>query len=75
MYTQCHASELGLSSDLNKDGGLDLQEFSLFVKKPSPIEEWAGTLPLAQMVADALPTLDCPNHDAAYISRMNHMLQ
>jgi hypothetical protein len=51
------------SSDLNKDGGLDLQEFSSLVAMPSPVEEWARSLPLAQIVADAMPRNDCLSNE------------
>ena len=65
-------SELLEFADLNKDGGLDFQEFSLLLAKSTPIEEWAGTLPLAQIVADALPRNDCRNKEQLrYLSRIS----
>jgi hypothetical protein len=39
--------------------GLDFQDFSSLVSTPSPIEEWVRSLPLSQLVADAMPKSDC----------------
>jgi hypothetical protein len=41
--------------DRNKDGRMDMNEFTRAIQAPSPLEEWAGTLPLAQLLVAALP--------------------
>ena len=41
--------------DRNKDGRLDMNEFTRAMQAPSPLEEWARSLPLAQLLVDALP--------------------
>jgi hypothetical protein len=43
------------SLDRNGDGILDLSEFKQAVKTPSALEEWAQSLPLAQLLVDAIP--------------------
>ena len=50
--------EIFMSRGLNIDAGLDFQEFFSFVNTPSPVEEWVRSLPLSQLVADAMPTED-----------------
>jgi hypothetical protein len=47
-------NEIIESSDLNANG-LDLEGFKSLVAKPSPIDEWVRTLPLIQLVSDAMP--------------------
>ncbi len=51
------------AADLNKNGGLDFHEFWTLVGMPSPIEEWVRSLPLAQLVADAMPRIDGKRED------------
>jgi hypothetical protein len=41
--------------DRNKDGLMDMNEFTQAIQAPTPLEEWARSLPLAQLLADALP--------------------
>lgn len=45
------------------DVGIDFQEFLSLVGTPSPIEEWVKELPLTQLVADAMPCIDCLKTD------------
>jgi hypothetical protein len=49
------ATQLTKTMDLNDDGGLDFQEFLNVVALPTPIELWARALPIAELVAAALP--------------------
>lgn len=51
------------AADLNKNGGLDFDEFWTLVGMPSPIEEWVRALPLAQLVADAMPRIGGKRED------------
>ena len=41
--------------DRNKDGLMDLKEFTQAIQAPTPVEDWVRTLPLAQLLVDALP--------------------
>jgi hypothetical protein len=41
--------------DRNQDGFINMNEFAQAIQAPCPREEWARTLPLAQLLADALP--------------------
>ena len=50
--------EILKSRGLNDVERLDLQEFMSIVSIPSPIEEWVRSLPLCQLVADAMPKND-----------------
>ena len=50
--------ELLKSSDMNDDGGLDFDEFSLLVGRSSPGLDFARALPLAELVWDGLPRMD-----------------
>ena len=43
------------SLDLNGNGALDLQEFRRCISHTSELEHWAGTLPLAQLLASCFP--------------------
>jgi hypothetical protein len=45
---------LFLEVDLNNDGGVDLLEFTRALQITSAIEQWAGSLPLSQMLSDAI---------------------
>ena len=47
--------EILFSSDSHASGGLDLEDFKRAVRRPLMVQQWAGDLPLAQMVADAMP--------------------
>lgn len=38
-----------------EDAGLDLEEFRRVLLHPSPMEEWANTLPLPQLLASCIP--------------------
>jgi hypothetical protein len=44
--------------DLNKDSAISLSEFLRVISKPSKIEQWATTLPLAALLADCMPSKD-----------------
>jgi hypothetical protein len=68
---EAEVDELLKSRDLNDDGGLDFHEFWSLVCTPSPVEEWVRELPLAQLVADALPCEDRLAKDQLrYLSRI-----
>jgi hypothetical protein len=41
--------------DRNQDGLLNMAEFVQAIQAPCPLEEWARSLPLAQLLVDALP--------------------
>ncbi len=41
--------------DVNLDRGLDIDEFRMLVQKPSKIQQWTASMPLAALVADAMP--------------------
>ncbi len=43
------------SLDINSDGKLDIGEFRAAVQSPSLLEEWARSLNVHQLVADAIP--------------------
>ena len=43
------------SLDRNQDGILSLDEFVQAVQAPSPLDEWADSLPLPQILIDAIP--------------------
>ncbi len=47
--------ELLKASDMNDDGALDFDEFSLLVSRSSPGLEFLRSLPLAELVLDGLP--------------------
>ena len=49
--------EIFFTVDTNADGGLDFNEFQRAVSRPSSVEQWAGELPLAQLVADSMPRI------------------
>ena len=51
----CKEDYLFRSLDRNQDGILAFDEFVLAVKAPMPLDEWASSLPLAQLLADAMP--------------------
>jgi hypothetical protein len=53
--TEEEASDLYLEFDTDKADGLDVNEFALLVKRPRRLDEWARSLPLAEVVADSLP--------------------
>ena len=50
--------ELLRSTDINNDGGLDFDEFSMLLSASSPSLEWLRSLPLAELVLDGLPKKD-----------------
>jgi hypothetical protein len=50
--------ELFYTQDLNNDGWISLSEFLTVTSKPSQIEGWATTLPLAALLADCMPSKD-----------------
>ena len=71
-------SEIFKSRGLSHDEGLDLEDFVSLVSIPSPIEEWVRALPLSQLVADALPKIDCclKADQLRHLSRMTqHQLE
>jgi hypothetical protein len=50
------AEELMVMTDLDEKGGLDFESFRrAAVQPPTPLEQWAGMLPLAGMLASSLP--------------------
>jgi hypothetical protein len=50
------AEELMVVMDLDENGGLDFEEFKRAVQQqPTQLEQWAGMLPLAGMLARSLP--------------------
>jgi hypothetical protein len=50
------AEELMIRMDLDENGSLDFEEFKRAVQQPpTQLEEWAGMLPLAGMLARSLP--------------------
>ena len=55
--------EMLKSRDLNDDGSLDFEEFLSLVHTPSPIDEWVKELPLTEIVASAMPRVNCPIKD------------
>ncbi len=46
--------ELSDTYDLNSDGLFDLAEFAQVLTRPSKVEQWAISLPLAQLLADCM---------------------
>jgi hypothetical protein len=53
--------ELMTLMDLNENGGLDFEEFQRAVQQqPTELEQWAGMLPLAGMLARSLPVSGGP---------------
>jgi len=50
--------EVFYTQDLNSDGWISWTEFLMVVSRPSKIEEWAATLPLAALLADCMPSMD-----------------
>ena len=51
----CKEDNLFRRLDRNQDGILAFDEFVLAVKASMPLDEWASSLPLAQILADAMP--------------------
>ena len=51
----CKEDFLFRSLDRNQDGILSLDEFVQAVQAPSPLDEWASSLPLPQILVDAIP--------------------
>jgi hypothetical protein len=50
------AEELMVMMDLDENGGLDFEEFKRALQQqPTQLEQWAGMLPLAGMLARSLP--------------------
>ena len=50
------AEELMVAMDLDENGGLDFEEFKRALQQqPTQLEQWAGMLPLAGMLARSLP--------------------
>jgi hypothetical protein len=58
----CIVDFLFRSLDRNRDGVLTLNEFEQAVQAPLPLEEWADSLPLAQIMTDAIPRLAGHDH-------------
>ncbi len=50
--------ELFYTYDLNNDGCIDLGDFRLIVARVGKVEQWATGLPLAQLLADCMPSED-----------------
>ncbi len=48
-------SDLFHEIDVNSDRGLDVDEFRMLVHKTSKIQQWTAAMPLAALVADAMP--------------------
>ena len=55
QVTDEEAAALYVEFDTDNAEGLDLDEFALMVKRPRRLDEWARSLPLAEIVADSLP--------------------
>ncbi len=49
------ADELFQEFDTDNSNGLNLEEFQQLVRKPSQLIEWAKTLGLPELLADAMP--------------------
>jgi hypothetical protein len=57
------AEDLMVVNDLDKTGGLDYEEFKRAVAQPpTQLEQWAGMLPLAGLLASSLP-ISCGQGD------------
>ena len=50
--------ELFYTLDVNSDGWISWSEFLMVLSKPSKIQQWASTLPLAPLLADCMPSKD-----------------
>jgi hypothetical protein len=50
--------ELFYTQDLNSSGWISWSEFLVVVSRPSKMEQWAMTLPLAALLADCMPSMD-----------------
>ncbi len=50
--------ELYFTQDLDNDGWISWSEFLMVISRPSKIEQWAATLPLATLLANCMPTMD-----------------
>jgi hypothetical protein len=57
--------QLFKEADIDEDGGLDLDEFHRAINRPSELEQWCSTLPLAKLLSFCLET---PLADAAAAS-------
>ena len=53
--TESEAEELFDEYDANNSDGLDLSELQLLLQKPSQLSEWAKSLCLHELLADAMP--------------------
>ena len=53
--TDEEATTLYVEFDTDDTDGLNLDEFALIVKRPRRLDEWARSLPLAEIVSDSLP--------------------
>jgi hypothetical protein len=58
----CIVDFLFSSLDRNRDGVLTLNEFEQAVQAQLPLEQWADSLPLAQILTDAIPRLAGHDH-------------
>ena len=45
-------------ADINGDGFLDLEEFGRIISRPSKLEQWLSTLPLARLLSFCLEAAD-----------------
>ncbi len=52
--TEVEIGELLKSSDLNNDGGLDFEEFSMLVSRSNSCLDFVRSMPLAELVLDGL---------------------
>jgi hypothetical protein len=54
QLTQDEAAAVFESVDTDENGGLDLQEFTKAINRPSKVQQWIETLPLAPLLAHCL---------------------
>ena len=50
--------QLFREADIDEDGTLDMNEFSRFLNRPSKLEQWSNTLPLAKLLSFCLLAAD-----------------
>jgi hypothetical protein len=68
--TNQERAEFVESMDTSGDGVLDFEEFKRAVRYPGPIEQWAKTMNLAQLLSDSIPVQESSDSLKA-VSRMS----
>ena len=58
VLTRAEADTLFLTLDLDNNCGLDLEEYKRALGVPTGLEQWARTLPLAELLAASMPVGD-----------------